>query len=174
MWRESRTDGDRAEQRESSHSRRSFLKKGIVTAGAVGSVSAVDSASATDTGNTDAVDTGEPAALQDRTQVLVYTIGYQRNLPFRVIGPLQTSNTIQLLTPVRGGEAPEVTQPDDYNGYIIGLFGLGVRTPTFIFSRQNLEVGGVYQFDRNFSAFSPALTLLQTTVRQIQVPNRDA
>ncbi|WP_158059215.1 twin-arginine translocation signal domain-containing protein [Halorussus halophilus] len=160
-----------------SRSRRSFLKTSVLTAGVVGGgLSGTGSATAQTNGTPSDDANGEGHSLQvgertaqERKTVLVYTVGYQRNLPFNVIGPLQNANTIRLLTPVRGGQAPEITQPDDYNGYIIGLFGLGVRTPTFLFSRETLEVGGVYQFDRSFSAFSPALVMVETTARRLQV-----
>ncbi len=170
MWGE---NSDTAENEETpqqekfesvgNHSRRSFLKRGVVTAGAIGGLSVTGSA-------TGAAQTSRWAALQQNQEVLAFLFGYQPNLPFRVLGTLEQVNTVRLLTPIRGGPAPEITQPDNYTGYIIGLVGLNVRTPTFLFTQgAQLNINPTpsftgYQFSPEFTSFSSELSLIQTTI----------
>ncbi|WP_175424182.1 hypothetical protein [Haladaptatus sp. W1] len=146
-----------------NHSRRSFLKRGVVTASAIGGLSVAGSA-------TGLAQTSERAALQQSKDVLVFLYGYQPNLPFRVLGTLEQVNTVRLLTPIRGGPAPEISQPDNYTGYIIGLVGLDVRTPTFLFTQDSqlninpTQAFSGYQFSPEFASFSSELSLIETTI----------
>ena len=171
MWGEN-TDTSGKEEAKSAqeksispgnHSRRSFLKRGVVTAGVIGGLSVAGS-------STGLAQTSGRVALQQSEDVLVFLYGYQPNLPFRVLGTLEQVNTVRLLTPLRGGPAPEISQPDNYTGYIIGLVGLNVRTPTFLFTRgEQLNVNPTkafsgYQFSSEFTSFSSELSLIQTSI----------
>lgn len=148
---EEETKGDL--ERDGDESRRSFMKKGAVAAGGI----ALGAAS-TDT-----------AAAQQRRQVLVYSYEYHPGLPFRVIAPLQQSTTVRALRRPNGQTVPEISQPDDYNGYVI-TYGLGgaqrstAGITTFLYSRQTLNTGQTYRTGVNATVFSSQLNLLSTDV----------
>ncbi|WP_227380700.1 twin-arginine translocation signal domain-containing protein [Haladaptatus halobius] len=106
-----------------SDDRRSFMKKGALATSAL----ALGLGSA-----------GSASAQDDL--VLVYTYDYHPNVQFRVVQALEQSTTVRLLQRPGGGDAPEISQPDDYNAYIIryqlggGDRGQG-QISTFVFGR---------------------------------------
>jgi hypothetical protein len=138
-----------------SNDRRSFMKKGALATGAL----ALGLGSA------------GTAAAQNRN-VLVYTYDYHPDVQFRVVNTLEAATTVRLLERPGGGNVPEISQPDDYNGYIIryllggGGGGQGQIT-TFMFSRggQSLSQGDTRRFSGNASIFSSELNLLSTSLR---------
>ena len=138
-----------------SDDRRSFLKKGALATGALAlGLGSAGSASA-----------------QSRN-VLVYTYDYHPNVEFRVTNSLEKATTVRLLERPGGGTVPEITQPDNYNGYIIryllgggGGGGQGQIT-TFLFLQGGaLSQGSTHQLSGDASVFSSELNLLSTTIR---------
>lgn len=146
------------EQRETptleSDDRRSLVKKGALATGAL----ALGLGSA------------GSAAAQGRN-VLVYTYDYHPGVEFRVSNALEQSTTVRLLERPGGGTVPEISQPDDYNGYVIryllggGGGGSGQLT-SFVFGRDiSLSQGDTRRFSGNASIFSSDLNLLSTSLR---------
>ncbi len=137
-----------------SKDRRSFMKKGALATGALAlGLGSAGSASA-----------------QSRN-VLVYTYDYHPNVEFRVVNSLEKSTTVKLLEKPGGGNVPEISQPDNYNGYIIryllggGNGGQGQIT-TFVFGQGiTLNQGDTRRFSGDASVFSSTLNLLSTTVQ---------
>jgi hypothetical protein len=135
-------------------SRRSVMKKGAIATGAL------------------ALGLGSGSASAQQRDVLVYTNDYYPNVPFRIIQPLQQATTVQLLSRSRGGDISEISQPDDYLGYIIrynlGRNGNGGKITTFVFLRggTTLNVGSTRRFSGDASIFSSELNLLSTTLRR--------
>ena len=138
-----------------SNERRSFMKKGALATGAL----ALGLGSA-----------GTAAAQS--TNVLVYTYDYHPNVQFRVVNTLEAATTVRLLERPGGGNVPEISQPDNYNGYIIryllggGGGGQGSIT-TFMFKQggQSLSQGDTRSFSENGSIFSSELNLLSTSLQ---------
>lgn len=136
-----------------SDDRRSLLKNGALTTGALAlGVGSVGSASA------------------QGSSVLVYSYDYHMNVDFRVSNTLEKSTTVQLLQKPGGGTIPEISQPDDYNGYVIRyLFGGSsgqAQMTTFIFGQDlSLSQGDTRQFAGNASLFSNTLNLLSTSIQ---------
>ena len=138
-----------------SDDRRSFLKKGALATGALAlGLGSAGSASA-----------------QNRS-VLVYTYDYHPNVDFRVVNSLEKATTVRLLERPGGGNVPEISQPDNYNAYIIryllgggGSGGQGQIT-TFIFLNGGgaLSQGSTHRFSGGASIFSSELNLLSTTI----------
>ncbi|SIR53516.1 Tat (twin-arginine translocation) pathway signal sequence [Haladaptatus litoreus] len=140
-----------AENVESAE-RRSFMKKGALATGALAlGLGSAGSASA-----------------QNQT-VLVYTYDYHPGVQFRVTASLEQSTTVRLLERPGGGDVPEITQPDDYSGYVIryqlgGGGGQGQIT-TLVFGRDlSLSTGNTRRFSGDASIFSSTLNLLSTTI----------
>ncbi|WP_232423770.1 MULTISPECIES: twin-arginine translocation signal domain-containing protein [Haladaptatus] len=138
-----------------SEERRSFMKKGALATGALAlGLGSAGSASA-----------------QGRN-VLVYTYDYHPQVEFRVVNSLEQATTVRLLQRPGGGNVPEISQPDDYDGYIIryllgggGGDGRGQIT-TFVFGRNlSLSQGDTRQFSGDASIFSSTLNLLSTSLR---------
>jgi hypothetical protein len=134
--------------------RRSFMKKGALATGAL----------ALGLGSTGT------AAAQGRN-VLVYTYDYYPNVQFRVIQQLEQSTTVRLLK-VRGNTVPEISQPDDYVGYVIryliGDNDDGGLITTFLFIRggNGLSEGSVRRLSGDASVFSSRLNLLSTSMER--------
>ncbi|KZN25214.1 hypothetical protein A4G99_01450 [Haladaptatus sp. R4] len=137
-----------------SEERRSFMKKGALATGALAlGLGSAGSASA-----------------QGRN-VLVYTYDYHPNVQFRVVNALEKSTTVRLLEKPGGGNVSEISQPDNYNGYVIRyLLGSGGggqgQITTFMFAEGvSLSQGDTRQFSGDASVFSSTLNLLSTNLR---------
>ncbi|WP_227379981.1 twin-arginine translocation signal domain-containing protein [Haladaptatus halobius] len=134
--------------------RRSFMKKGALATGAL------------------ALGLGSAGSAAAQGQnVLVYTYDYHPGVQFRVQNALEQSTTVRLLARPGGGNVPEISQPDDYNAYIIryllggGDGGQGQIT-TFVFGRDlTLSQGDTRRFSGDASVFSSALNLLSTSLQ---------
>ncbi|WP_433628994.1 twin-arginine translocation signal domain-containing protein [Halomicrococcus sp. NG-SE-24] len=138
-------------------SRRNFMKKGALASGAAALGLAGSSGS---------------AAAQQRTQVLVFTYDYYPNVTFRVTQGLQASTTVNVLRRPGGGTVPEISQPDDYNGYVIN-YRLGAQgqqsagITTLLFTRETLQTDARYRLAGDAQVFSSDLNLLSTNARRI-------
>jgi hypothetical protein len=143
------------ESEEGDESRRSFMKKGALASGALAlGLSSMDS-----------------AAAQDNRQVLVFTYQYYPNVSFRITQQLQASTTVNVLRRPGGGTVPEISQPDDYNGYVIN-YRLGAQgqqsagITTLLFTRGSLNTNQRYRLAGDAQVFSADLNLLSTQARR--------
>ncbi len=137
-------------------SRRDFMKKSAVAAGAL----AIGSAATT----------GSVAAQSGDPDVLVFTYQYYPNVEFKVRQPLTATTTVQLLQRPNGNTVPEISTPDDYNGYVIDYRVQGNSQNsgivTFLFSKSSLDQNGTYKLSGNAQVFTSALNLLQTSANK--------
>jgi len=139
-----------------SEDRRSFMKKGALATGAL------------------ALGLGSAgmASAQSRN-VLVYTYDYHPNVEFRVVNSLEKATTVRLLEKPGGGNVPEISQPDNYNGFIIRyLLGGGnsggqgqITTFMFVNGGGSFSQGSTHRFSGDASVFSSTLNLLSTTTQ---------
>ena len=137
-----------------SEERRSFMKKGaLATGGLALGLGSMGSASA------------------QQGQALVYTYDYHPGVQFRVVNQLEQTTTVRLLRRPGGGTVPEISQPDDYNGYVIrynlggGDGGQGQITTMVFGQNLNLSQGDTRRFSGGASIFSNDLNLLSTNVQ---------
>ncbi|WP_458188587.1 twin-arginine translocation signal domain-containing protein [Haladaptatus sp. NG-WS-4] len=135
-----------------SEERRSFMKKGAIGAGALAlGLGSAGSASA-----------------QEAREILVYTYDYHPGVQFRVVSTLEQSTTVRLLQRPGGGNVPEISQPDDYNAYLIryqlgGGDGAQGQITTVIFGRNlSLSQGNTRRFTSDATIFSSQLNLLSS------------
>lgn len=147
-------DSDRptTDTTDSEDSRRSFLKTSALAAGGLAL-----GASSTD-----------GAAAQAGQQALVYAYEYHPATNFRIEDELQASTTIRLLRLPGGNTVPEISQPDDYNGYVI-RYEMGnprATISTFLFTRRNLQRNQRYRLSASAQVFSSELNILGATVRR--------
>ncbi|WP_049970699.1 twin-arginine translocation signal domain-containing protein [Haladaptatus cibarius] len=134
-----------------STERRSFMKKGALATGAL----ALGLGSA-----------GTSAAQEN--EALVYTYAYHPGVQFRVENTLEQTTVIQLLQLPGGGNVPEISQPDDYSGWVIryNLGNGGAAITTVMFSQNaNLSADDQGQFSGDATIFSSELNLLSTTLQ---------
>ncbi|WP_435157738.1 hypothetical protein [Haladaptatus sp. DFWS20] len=134
-------------------SRRTFMKKGALATSALalglGSVGA--------------------AAAQRQENVLVYTYAYHPNVPFRITNALEQSTVVRLLARPGGGDVAEISQPDDYSGWVIryDLGGPDAAITAMMFARDaSFSRGERYRFSGDATVFSSELNLLSTTARR--------
>lgn len=144
---DSNLDPETSTTRDSS--RRSFMKKGALASGALAlGVGASGSASA-----------------QQQSRVLIFAYDYYPGASFRAVAPLQTSTTVEILDGPNDQGVPEISQPDEYNGYVIN-FTLGNRpVHSYVFTRRNLQTDSRYHLSTDAQVFSTQLNLLETGVQ---------
>ena len=138
------TDGSRREQ----------LKKGALAAGAV----ALGVSSS-----------GTGAAQQVQQDVLTYFDDYQPGQTVRIIAQLPQDIVVSLLQLPNGNTIPEISQPDDYNGYVIRPTTGGNNRAvgaTYMFTRASLSPDNRYQFGTSSNVFSSQLSLINTSLRR--------
>lgn len=138
---------------DSGESRRSVLKKGALASSALALGA---SASA-----------GTAAAQDD--QALVFSYDFHPGQSFDVIAKLQQSTTVRVLRTAEEETVSEISQPDDWSGYVIrydmGTDGDTAGTTTFVFMREDaLSSDDTETFDEDASMFSPELNLLSTSI----------
>ncbi|WP_458188433.1 hypothetical protein [Haladaptatus sp. NG-WS-4] len=107
-------------------------------------------------------------AAQESATVLVYTYAYHPNVPFRITNALEQSTVVRLLQRPGGGDVPEITQPDDYRGWVIryDLGGRDAAITAMMFSRDaTFSRGDRRRFSGDANVFSSELNLLSTTTR---------
>jgi len=148
------------EATETDFERRSFLKAGALasTALALGG-SGVASA-------TDGVAVRQDAVAQQAQEGLVFAYDYWPLTPFVVINQLQTSTTVDILNGIDDEGIPEISQPDDFNGYVVNyrMTEDGPGMYTLVFTEGTLQSDGQYQFEEDASMFSTDLNLLESTL----------
>lgn len=99
------------------------------------------------------------------TRALTYSYDFQPGGTFDVAGKLETSQTVKMLQTVSGDTVSEISQPDEYGGYVI-RYDVGEATvPAFLFVRDDsLSVGDSETMGDSASVFSPRLNLMRTTL----------
>lgn len=115
---------------------------------------------------------------QDTPRILVFAYGFWPQIPFTVVGQLQTDTTIKILTGPENSGLPEIPQPDEWNGYLINYEvtdtenGYAVDTKaregfsglfTLVFTETSLRTDRQYQFSGDATVFSTRLNLLANT-----------
>ncbi len=139
------------EHDRSGDSRRSFMKKGALATGAL--VLGAGASSST-------------VSAQDGEQVLVFSYDYLPNQDFEVLASLEQSTTVSALE-VDGEMVDEISQPDDYDGYVI-RYDMGEDTAgitTFLFSEDaDLSEGDTDTLSADASVFSSDLNLLSASL----------
>lgn len=137
---------------QTGESRRSVVKKGILASGLL-AVGAGASA-------------GTTAAQDD--QVLVFADDFLPGESFDVIARLQQSTTVDLLRTADEETVSEISQPDEWSGYVIrhdnGADDAN-GVPTFLFTEDNsVSSDDTLTLDDDASMFSPELNLLSTSI----------
>lgn len=98
---------------------------------------------------------------------LVFSHDYEAGADFDVISALETSTTVNILQTADGETVPEISQPDDYNGYIIRYNGgdppLSPTTLLFV-SGVSLSDDDSGTLGDSASMFSTQLNLMETTL----------
>ncbi|QRV16964.1 calcium-binding protein [Haloterrigena salifodinae] len=154
----SRTAGDRerimAKRESIGDPRRSFMAKGVLAAGAL---------------TLGATPFGTATGSAQREQTAVFSNNYYPEAGFDVVSPLQTSATVEILQ-ADGEPVPEISQPDEWTGYIIRYDIGDVREAgitTFLFTRgQRLSAGSRGTIGEDASVLSSQLNLLSTSVTE--------
>lgn len=143
-------DGVEEIEGDEGSSRRSFMKKGAVAAGALALGGAASSGT---------------AAAQVGEEFLIFTDEYFPRATFRVVARIPATTTINIL---RNPRVPEISQPDEYTGWVIryrlagGSRAGGITS--MVFSRNgNLPIDGTGRFGADAQVFSARLNLLSVT-----------
>lgn len=143
---DSNLDPETSTERDSS--RRSFMKKGALASGALAL----------------GLGASGSAAAQQQSRVLLFAYDYYPGASFNVVAPLQTSTTVDILDGPNDQGVPEISQPDEYNGYVIN-FTLGNRpVHSFVFTRRNLQRDRSYRLSTDAQVFSTQLNLLEANI----------
>jgi hypothetical protein len=103
--------------------------------------------------------------VQDNGNVLVYTYNYEAGESFDVVSELETSTTVRALRTAEEESVPEISQPDEYNGYVIRYqVDDGPEGPTVLmFSRDaTFDRGDTGTLGEDAAIFSTQLNLLET------------
>ncbi|WP_222919287.1 hypothetical protein [Natrinema sp. SYSU A 869] len=105
--------------------------------------------------------------VQDGGDVILYTYHFEANESFDVVSELEADTTVRALVTADLETVPEISQPDEYNGYIIRYqVDDGPRGPTvFLFTRdETLETGDSATLGEEAQMFSSQLNLIETTL----------
>jgi hypothetical protein len=102
-------------------------------------------------------------AAQPSGTVLVFTRDFYPNVPFRIVSQLPASITVTILD-----EPPDdvqvISQPDEYNGYVITYEFYETPIFVFLFSKQYLPTGTRFRFSDDAMYFSANLDLLEVSI----------
>ncbi|MGA9399913.1 hypothetical protein [Haladaptatus sp.] len=112
----------------------------------------------------------DDSVLPQRTKpsgdVLVFTRDFFPNVPFRIVAQLPALITVTILDEPPDG-VQVISQPDEYNGYVI-TYDFH-RTPIFVFlfSRRYLPTSDRYRFGDDATYFSSNLDLLEVSAETV-------
>ncbi|MCO8242693.1 MULTISPECIES: hypothetical protein [unclassified Haladaptatus] len=108
-------------------------------------------------------DSVRPQRTRPSGDVLVFTRDFFPNVPFRIVAQLPAIITVTILDEPPDG-TQVISQPDEYNGYVI-TYDFH-RTPIFVFlfSRRYLPTSDRYRFGDDATYFSSNLDLLEVSV----------
>ncbi|WP_227375210.1 hypothetical protein [Haladaptatus halobius] len=112
---------------------------------------------ALDQGSNDAQPTGT---------ALVFARDYYPGVSFRVAANLPILVTVTILN-----QPPDdvqlISQPDDYNGYVINYAYRGTPIFAFLFTRRYLPTGSRYRLGQNATYFSSNLNLIEAPLTEL-------
>lgn len=94
---------------------------------------------------------------------LLFARDYYPNVPFRVLGSLSATITVAILDEPPDG-VQVISQPDDYNGFVISYSFRETPVYTFLFTGQFLPTGGRFRLGGNPTYFSTNLNLLEVSL----------
>ncbi|WP_226006336.1 hypothetical protein [Natrinema salinisoli] len=103
--------------------------------------------------------------VQDDGTVLVYTYNFEAGESFDVVSELETSTTVRALQTAEEETVSEISQPDEYNGYVIRYqVDDGPQGPTVLmFSRDaTFDSGDTGTLGEDAQIFSTELNLIAT------------
>lgn len=138
------------EETPTDGSRRSFMKKGALAAGALALGAGASSQS---------------VAAQEDGNALVFAYDFHPGQSFDVVAQMEQSTTVNVLQ-VDEETVSQISQPDNYTGHIIryDLEG-GAGITAFLFSQDvSLSAGDSGTLGEDASMFSPELNLLTTNI----------
>lgn len=98
---------------------------------------------------------------------LIFAREYYPRRPFRILGRLPATLTVKILDGPPGRTIPVLTQPDEYNGYVIQYASEYASTYTFLFSQHLLESAAEYRLTLAATYFSSLLNLLEVPLVRI-------
>jgi len=102
-----------------------------------------------------------------RAEGLVFTYDFRPGVPFRVLDRIQVSTTVEILSGPSGEGVPVISQPDDYEGYVVN-YRMNEDGPgefTLVFTEEMLERGERYQFGMESQVFSNDINLISAMLR---------
>ncbi|WP_435155750.1 hypothetical protein [Haladaptatus sp. DFWS20] len=94
---------------------------------------------------------------------LLFARDYYPNVPFRVLGSLPATITVAILDEPPDG-VQVISQPDDYNGFVISYGFHETPIYTFLFTRRFLPTGGRFRLGSDPTYFSTNLNLLEVSL----------
>ncbi|WP_266079132.1 hypothetical protein [Haladaptatus caseinilyticus] len=94
---------------------------------------------------------------------LLFARDYYPNVPFRILGSLPAMITVKILDEPPDG-VQVISQPDDYNGFVISYGFHETPVYTFIFTRRFLLTGGRFRLGGDPTYFSTNLNLLEVSL----------
>ena len=98
---------------------------------------------------------------------LVFAREFYPSARFTVVGRLPATITVSMLTGAAGEPVPVLSQPDDYEGYVISLeIGTGAIY-SFLFTERYLPQAGRYAFGVDVTYFSTLLNLVEVPLRRV-------
>jgi hypothetical protein len=95
--------------------------------------------------------------------VLVFTRDFYPNVPFRIVSQLPAPITVSILDEPPN-DVQVISQPDEYNGYVVTYEFYETPIFVFLFSRQFLPSGTRFRFGDDATYFSANLDLLEVSV----------
>lgn len=108
--------------------------------------------------------TSASASTQRRVPVLMFGYGYYPGTEFTIEAPLSTSTTVDVLNGPDDEGIPEISQPDEYNGYVTNLLLGTLPTYSFLFSRQPLQRDSRFLVTFEAQVLSSELNLLEVVL----------
>lgn len=96
---------------------------------------------------------------QPTETALVFADDYHPGVPFRITGRLPASITVDILNGPNDRGVPVISQPDEYDGYVITYTFVGGYT--FLFLRGYVPSGRTFRLGTDASYFSGALNLIE-------------
>ncbi|MFC4249608.1 calcium-binding protein [Natribaculum luteum] len=140
----------KSEHDGSDDSRRTFAKKGALAASALALGAGASST----------------AAAQDNGEALVFPHHYIPEQDLDVLSQFEQGNTVNVLE-LDGETVPEISQPDEYNGYVV-RYDIGEETAGatgFLFLRnESLDDGDTVTLSADATMFSSELNILSVSI----------
>ncbi|WP_227352899.1 hypothetical protein [Haladaptatus salinisoli] len=105
-------------------------------------------------------------AVQPTDTALVFARDYYPGVSFRIAANLPIFVTVTILDQPPD-EIQVISQPDDYNGYVINYAYRGTPIFAFLFSRRYLPTGSRYRLEKDATYFSSNLNLIEAPLTRL-------